>query len=147
MLLAFNDDINIKNDVLRGIDQWIEKKKIPNSPETLVSRLLSTERVFDPPDIILEEYELYPQELGLPLWLAYLNRTIHCHNSCDFYYSHGNEYHYEFEYYKEFINCCNVGVDYSKLLYKWQLFILTDIVKEHKNIKSFNNIVDLFSNR
>lgn len=145
MLLAFSNDENIKKDILRKIDEWIEKKKIPNSPEILVSRILSTERVFDPPDIILEDYELYPKELGLPLWLAYLNRTIHHHNSNDFYYSHGHEYHYEFEYYKDFINCCNVGIDYSKLLYKWQLFILTDLVKKHKNLKSLDCIIDLFS--
>ena len=145
MLLAFNNDENTKNDILKRIDQWVEKKKIPNSPEILVSRILSTERVFEPSDIILEDYELYPKKLGLPLWLAYLNRTIHHHNSCDFYYSHGNEYHYEFDYYKDFINSCNVGVDYSKMLYKWQLFVLTDIVKKYKNLESLDYIIDLFS--
>ena len=143
-MLAFNNNSKTKKDVLRKIDQWIENKKVPNSPEILVSRISSTERTFEPPDIILEDYKLYPNELGLPLWLAYLNRTIHHHNSNDFYYSRGNEYHYEFEYYKKFINSCKVGVDYSNLLYKWQLFILKDIVKKIKKIKAFDYTVDLY---
>ena len=125
MMKAFNDSIDEKNNHLKNLEIWIKSKEIRRSPIEIAKELFSQVKEFKPSDCFIENYELYPEKLGLPLWIAYLNRTINHHNSKCFDF---NVEHYEFYFYKQFLLACNVGVDYSMMLHQWQIFVLTEVV-------------------
>ncbi|MBT3934169.1 MAG: hypothetical protein HOF35_07905, partial [Bacteroidetes bacterium] len=112
---------------LKNLKIWTEKKLIPKSPTEIAEKLLSNVRVFEQSDCLIENFELYPEKLGLPLWLAFLIRTINHHNSKE---SSVNQEHSEVAFYKNFLMSCKVGTDYSKLLYKWQIYLLTEIIND-----------------
>lgn len=72
----------------------------------------------DTSDCFLEYYEDFEKNLGLPLWLAYLLRTINHFNEKDDLLPHVSTYDYRDKFYEKFILSCKLGIDYSKMLHE-----------------------------
>ncbi|MBB1151446.1 hypothetical protein H4K35_15270 [Myroides sp. NP-2] len=82
----------------------------------------------DTSDCFLEYYEDFEKNLGLPLWLAYLLRTINHFNKKDDLLPHVSTYDYRDKFYEKFILSCKLGIDYSKMLHEWQILVLTEFL-------------------
>lgn len=93
--------------------------------------------IFNPADCILNKYELFPYKLGLPLWLSSLLNVFYFSNAKG---TLSKDISYEKYFYEPFLSACNVGVDYTPMLYKWHIFLLTNLIpqniRENENIKA-----------
>ena len=132
-LSAFQGAQKNKEFYVNQVHEWVQNKRIPRSPLEIVNEIFSPRKVFKPSDCILENYELFPEKLGLPLWLSNLLRTINHNNSKEV---DGTGKNYELFFYEQFLSACNVGVDYSLMFHKWEIFLLKDMIpqKEKKKI-------------
>lgn len=127
-LSAFDNSITKKMYYYDLIDDWKNTKKNILTPEEIASKLLSTTKSRDTSDCFLEYYEDFEKNLGLPLWLAYLLRTINHFNEKDDLLPHVSTYDYRDKFYEKFILSCKLGIDYSKMLHEWQILVLTEFL-------------------
>ena len=143
-LKAFQGDFNEKLKHLSRLGKWLKSKQVHKSPAEIAEAIFNPIREFKASDCVIENYSDYQKKLGLPLWLGYLNRTIDHHNSKGFDFRNEG---YEYTYYKEFLLACKEGVDYSKMLYPWQLFLLKEFIPgAHSKDNMLNNIIELHEN-
>jgi hypothetical protein len=144
MLLSFKSNPKLKEQILASTHDWLNRQKIPKSPEEMAQKIFSVNRTFTVSECLLEDYENFPSNLGLPNWLGNLLFTIHHHNSKDFSLYKEN---YEEQFYPAFLQACNVGVDYSVMFHKWELMILTDMIpRKERNEKYFHDLIQLHKN-
>ena len=80
-LIAYKGSNEYKSSIIGDFEKWIIAENIPKSPEEIVGAIFTSPRIIEPSKSVFENYDLYPEKLGLPLWLAYLNRTIEYNNS------------------------------------------------------------------
>jgi|WetSurMetagenome_2_1015567.scaffolds.fasta_scaffold214546_1 hypothetical protein len=135
-LSAFHGQNEEKQFYVNEVREWL-KRRMPRSPFDIAREINTQVKTYKPSDCILENYEVYPDKLGLPIWLANLFYTIQHYNSKEF---DGSENNFEKSFYLQFLSACNVGVDYTPMYHKWQLRLLTDFLppkeRENQNIKS-----------
>jgi len=135
-LSAFHGQNEEKQFYVNEVSEWL-KRRMPRSPFDIAYEINTQVKTYKPSDCILENYEVYPDKLGLPVWLANLFCTIQHYNSKEF---DGSENNFEKSFYLQFISACNVGVDYTPMYHKWQLLLLTEFLppkeRENQNIKS-----------
>lgn len=144
MLLSFKSNHEIKEKNLATIYGWLNMKKAPKSAQEIAEKILNLNRTYTNPDCFLEDYENFPNNLGLPNWLGNLLFTINHHNSNDF---SGFGENYEEYFYPAFLKSCNVGIDYSLMFHKWELMILTDMIpKQERDKKYFHDLIKLHKN-
>lgn len=144
MLLSFKGKQEIKEKHLVATCDWLNMKNIPRSPEEITKELFNPIRTFNTSDCILEKFEEFPNQLGLPDWLGNLLFTINHHNSNDF---SGFGENYEEYFYPAFLKLCNVGVDYSLMFHKWELMILSEMLpKQERDKRYFIELVKLHEN-
>lgn len=133
-LSAFHGNQIEKQYYLNEVHEWLQNKMVASS----LHRVLP----FDPSDSVLEDYESYPDKLGLPLWLSNLLCTIHRLNSRHFDFK--SEKQYETYFYEQFLSACNVGVDYTQMFHRWEIFLLSELVPEsQRNNKSIKTVINL----
>src|SRR4051812_9832765 len=74
--VAFKGSDEYKLSIINDFERWTFAKNLPKSAEERAAEIVSTHRVIKPSKSVFENYDLYPEKLGLPLWIAYLNETI-----------------------------------------------------------------------
>ena len=110
MLLSFKNKSEIKEKFIVSTYEWLNMKKKTKSPEDITSEIFNPIRTNTSSECILEKYDEFPVNLGLPDWLGNLLFTINHYNTRDFFKSEEN---YEEDFYPAFLKACYVGVDYS----------------------------------
>jgi hypothetical protein len=139
-LKAFNGDFNEKLIQLSRLSKWLKAKQAPKSAIEMTNAIFNPIREFKKAECAIEDFRAYPKVLGLPLWLGRLNGTIDHHNSKPFDFKHEG---FEYTYYKDFLISCKEGIDYSKMLYRWQLFLLKDFIPGAAEEELIKEIVGL----
>lgn len=143
-LQAFHGELNEKLQHMAATTGWLETRKKPKSPAEITDAIFNPIREFKEADIAIEDFSGYPEVLGLPLWLGYLNRTIDHHSSSGIDFRNEG---YEYTYYPEFLLACRQGVDYTKMLFPWQLFLLKEFIPEpFANDSMLADIIQLHEN-
>ncbi|AUC84923.1 hypothetical protein CW731_06280 [Polaribacter sp. ALD11] len=144
MLLSFNDSQEIKEKYILATQDWLKKKIDPKSAQEIAHELFKTSKTFTSSECVLENYEDFPTNLGLPDWLGNLLFTFNHYNSKSF---SGFGENYEEHFYPNFLKSCNVGVDYSLLFHQWELMILTEMLpKQEQSTKYFTELINLHKN-
>ncbi|MBK8329334.1 MAG: hypothetical protein IPL09_07665 [Bacteroidetes bacterium] len=138
MLYSFQGKKEIKEELLVSISNWLDLKKKPKSAVEISNELFNPIRTFKSAECVLENYEEFPEKLGLPNWLGNLLCTINHNNSKGFNDSKGN---YEHFFYPAFIKACKVGVDYSLMFHEWEIMILAEMLPKQERDKQY--ILDL----
>lgn len=133
-LEAFHGNNSEKEACLRETYLWIEKSKKPKSTWEIVSAINSQYRIQAPAGCLLEDFNNYVINLGLPLWIGHLMSIINHHNSTEFNSSDNN---YEEQFYPKFISACKTGKDYSLMFHQWEIFLLSEMLPENERQKHY----------
>ncbi len=133
-LSAFHGSEKEKQDCLNQVHAWLQVKLKPKTAEQIAGEIFNPVRFFNPSEFALENYEAFPENLGLPTWLANLMEIIKENNSSDF---NGFSANYEESFYPAFVAACRVGVDYTMMFHSWEIMLLKEFLPEQERGKQY----------
>lgn len=132
-LSAFHGQEELKNNCVEEFTAWVQQRESKSIFDT-AAEICSLIKTYTPSDFAFENYDSYPEVLGLPIWLSNLLRTINHHIPEDSF-SFKDDYRKTF--YPKLIDALKIGIDYSNLFHKWELSLLQDLILKEEEWSTY----------